>query len=84
MPKLTDPVKNIVVHKFRLGDVDDPGIYAAQPLYEWEHSPAGKWVMEHAIEPPTLFQGPTHWGFEVRVEAKLKESDLVYYYLKYS
>ena len=32
----------LVVHEFTLGDVDDPEIYAAVPLYEWQLSDAGK------------------------------------------
>ena len=33
-----EEVREVVVHEFILGDVEDPDLYAAQPLYEWEHS----------------------------------------------
>ena len=28
-------IHKIVVHKFSVGDVEDPDLYAAQPLWEW-------------------------------------------------
>ena len=46
----------IVVHKFRVGDVEDPQLYAGAPLYEWEHSEVGQWVMKHSKEQPTWSQ----------------------------
>jgi hypothetical protein len=46
--KFTD----VKVHEFNMGDVEDPDLYAAQPLYEWQQSEQGKWIMEHAVEPP--------------------------------
>ena len=38
----------IKFHSFVLGDIDDVEIYAAQPIYEWQQTPQGKWVMAHA------------------------------------
>jgi hypothetical protein len=38
----------IKFHSFTLGDVDDVEIYAAQPIYEWQQTPPGKWAMAHA------------------------------------
>ena len=39
---------DVVVHEFPMGDVEDPDLYAAQPLWDWQNSEAGAWVMEHA------------------------------------
>ena len=36
-----------VVHRFRLGDSEDPEIYVAFPISEWQETEHGKWVMEH-------------------------------------
>jgi len=38
------------LHEFTLGDVEDVEIYAAQPIYEWQQTPEGKWCMEHATD----------------------------------
>ena len=41
-----------VVHRFRMGDVDDPDLYAAEPLWKWQQSEMGQWVMTRAIDTP--------------------------------
>lgn len=78
-------VSDMVVHKFRMGDVEDPVLYAAQPIYEWQQSEAGKFVMEHAVEPPwwvrTIDQ--YSYGFEFAIMARMKEADQTFYTLKY-
>lgn len=38
----------ITFHSFSMGDVDDVDIYVAQPIYEWQQTDQGKWVMQHA------------------------------------
>jgi len=38
------------LHEFTLGDVEDIEIYAAQPIYEWQQTPEGKWCMENATD----------------------------------
>jgi len=35
-------------HTFTMGDVDDVDVYAAQPIYEWQQTDHGRWVMENA------------------------------------
>jgi hypothetical protein len=80
-----DEIHNVAVHTFRMGDVEDPALYAAQPLWEWEKSDAGKWVMEHAVETPAWYQQMTpydlHYVFVIR--AKLKAKDYSYFLLKW-
>ena len=76
---------DIVVHKFRMGDVEDPVLYAAQPIYDWQQTEAGKFVMEHAVEPPWWVRTVDHmtYGFEFVIMARMKESDQTFYKLKY-
>jgi hypothetical protein len=30
-----------------MGDVEDPELYAAHPIREWQNTEHGQWVMEH-------------------------------------
>ena len=39
-----------VLHEFKMGDVEDIDIYVAQPIYEWQQTPHGKWCMEKATD----------------------------------
>jgi hypothetical protein len=64
--------REMVVHEFKLGDVDDPDLYAAQPLYEWQETEFGQWVMKHAADTPTWHRhaDPVTYGYQYRITAK--------------
>jgi hypothetical protein len=76
---------DMVVYQFRLGDVEDPVLYAADPVCQWQQTEAGKFVMENAVEPIWWIQRWNHlWnGFDFVVVARMKESDQTFYTLKY-
>lgn len=75
----------LVVHTFRMGDVDDPDLYAAEPLWDWQCSEAGTWIMAHAVETPIWSRIPTpdYMGHTYIIRALLTEPDAVFYQLKY-
>lgn len=75
----------IVFKSFSLGDCDDPEIYAAQPIWEWQQSDQGRWVMEHAVETPSFRIDHDHMtmGFRVSIYGKLEGADLTYFNLKW-
>lgn len=75
----------VVVHQFFLGDVDDPEIYAAQPIWEWQQTESGKWVMENAVEEPVWMRHLSYetFGYQYKIVAKLTEQDATYFALKY-
>lgn len=64
--------KEMVVHTFQMGDVDDPDMYAAQPLYEWQQSDFGQWVMKNAADTPTWHRhaDPMSYGYRYSITAK--------------
>lgn len=78
-------VSDVAVHSFTMGDVEDPDLYAAQPIYEWQESDAGKWVIEHAVETPFWHRtiDPTSYGHKYYIIARLKEQDQIYWTLKW-
>ena len=75
----------ILVHEFNLGDSEDPEIYAAGPIYEWEQTEAGRWVMEHSNPEPHWTIGFNHdiYGYRVRIVANLADEDQTFFHLKY-
>lgn len=76
---------DVVVHEFLMSDVEDPDLYIAAPIWEWQQSPAGCWVMEHAVEKPYWTKSvdlPTY-GYRCRIVARLSEADHVFFRLKY-
>ena len=76
---------DMVVYRFRMGDVEDPVLYAAQPINEWQQTEAGKFVMENAVESPWWVRtvDAATYGFEFVIVARMKESDQTFYTLKY-
>jgi hypothetical protein len=77
--------KEIVVHSFTMGDVDDPDLYAAEPLYEWQTSEKGQWVMERALETPMWrrIADPMSFGHRYVVTATFGSKTLTEYYLRF-
>ena len=79
--------KNIKVHvhTITMGDVDDPEIYVAQPIYEWQQTEKGRWIMEHSAPAPSYhsFIDHLHYGFTYKIVAYLNEKDYIVYRLKY-
>ena len=78
-------ISDIVVHEFPMGDVEDPDLYAAQPISEWQDSEAGKFVMEHAVEKPywTRTVDLHSYGHRYVIVARMRESDQTFFKLKF-
>ena len=76
---------DVVVHHFPMGDVEDPDLYAAQPLSDWQDSEAGKFVMAHAVEPPywTRMIDNHSYGWRYAIVARMRESDQTFFRLKF-
>jgi hypothetical protein len=75
----------VKVHKFSVGDVEDPDIYAAEPLWEFEQSEKGKWVTDNSIETPTWHRYADHntFGYVYYITAKLPKEKYTFFRLKY-
>jgi len=80
-----EELHRIVVHSFRIGDAEDPDLYAAQPLWDWQESEKGKWVMEHAVETPTWNRELDFvtYGYRYAIIAELPGPRATEYYLKW-
>ena len=76
---------DVAVHTINMGDVEDPDLYVAQPIHEWQESEAGKWVMEHAVEAPFWHRAmnPYNFGWTYYIIARLAEQDQTYWALKW-
>jgi hypothetical protein len=83
--ELVEEIHKVVVHQFNLGDVDDPEIYAASPIWEWQQSEPGKFVMEHAIDKPEWRRQVDHstYSYQYAVIAELEMKKLAEFYLKW-
>ena len=80
-----EETKEIVVHTFQMGDVEDPDLYAAEPLIKWQESEEGKWVMENAVETPVWHRmaDPISFGYKYSITAKLQGVRLTEWLLRH-
>jgi hypothetical protein len=81
-----EQTKTVVVHRFTMGDVEDPDLYAATPLAEWEKSEAGQWVMNNAVETPSWHRmaDPYNYGYRYEIRARLRGAALTEWLLRFS
>ena len=82
---LVKEIHKVIVHRFRMGDVEDPDLYAAEPLWQWQQSESGQWVMEHAIEAPIWHRQHdiSSFGYQYIVVAELEAKKLTEFYLRW-
>jgi len=79
-------MRRITVHSFRMNDSEDPEIYAAEPIYQWQQTEMGQWVMAHSRPEPSWTIGFDHtvYGYRVHITANLSDEDATYFLLKYN
>ena len=78
-------IHKVVVHKFDIVEVDEPDIYAAGPLFDWERSEAGQFVMKYAVDTPKWHKhmDPMFMGYRFLITAELESKKLSEYYLRF-
>ena len=72
------------VHTIRIGDVEDPALYAAFPIAEWQDTEHGKWVMKHGVDP--VFHTMTDhmtYGFRITITAMISDKRWTEYCLRF-
>jgi hypothetical protein len=78
-------IHTVTVHYFSASDSEDPDLYAAVPIMNWQESEQGQWVMEHAVESPMWHRmiDAQSFGWKYAITAKLKGPDYTFYTLKW-
>ena len=80
-----EEIHKVVVHRFKMSDCEDPDIYAAAPIFDWERSEAGQFVLKHAIDKPEWHRHISYltMGYEYAIIAELEKKKLTEFYLKF-
>ena len=69
-------------HVFTVGDVEDPEIYAAEPIHRWQQTEQGRWVMEHAHNLTShRLQDQNIWGYRFVIRGEIIDPKKVTEYL---
>ena len=75
----------INVHEILMGDVEDPDLMIAAPIYEWQQTDAGKYIMEHS-DPTAKWvrsNSPSYMGHKYTIKGYLTDKQVTYFKLKY-
>ena len=76
--------RGTLVKELRMGDVEDPYLYAAVPIHEWEKTEEAEWLKTQCDDLVFFCDAdPYHYGFRIRIYAPLTGEALTYYNLKY-
>lgn len=72
------------VHYFRVDDADDP-TPLVQPLWEFEQSEKGRWIIDNSIEKPTWHRHKDYntFGYTYIITAKLSKEKYTFFKLKF-
>ena len=74
-----------IVHKILLSDIDNPDLHLAQPLWEWQQTDAGKYVMENSCPKPSWqrHMDTLTYGYQYIIVAYFTPQQLTYWRLKF-
>ena len=78
--------KQIIVHTVNIGDVEDPDLMIADPIYKWQQTDHGKWVMENAVPQSPMWNrylDPMSFGHKYMISAVFEGSKITEYYLRF-
>lgn len=77
--------QTFVVHEFSMFEDYSGEMYVNNPLWEWKQTEAGKWIMQHAISPPTWqrHMDVKTMTQQYKVLVELFEDDAVVFNLKF-
>lgn len=78
-------VRDVVVHRINMADVEDPALYIAEPLWQWQQSEAGQWIMQNAIETPFWIHNQDYNTYSIQyvIVARLTEQNETFWRLKW-
>ena len=73
------------VHYINMGDCEDPDLFVSQPIYEWQQTEKGKYIMENSMPAPMWIRSadPYNYGYLYTIKAYLSPDKITYYRLKY-
>jgi hypothetical protein len=78
-------IHEIVVHRFSLSEDVDEAVYMAEPIYQWQQTEAGKFIMNNAEDAPKIQSHFEYQSFskQIAILAKLEKKKLTEYYLRF-
>jgi len=74
----------VIFKTIKLGDCEDPELYAAFPINDWLETEQGAWCQKHGTDLAWYLEEDFgNWGFRVRIEGNLEGEALTYYFMRW-
>ena len=75
----------VLLHSMTMGDCEDPYLYAADPIMQWQETEKGRWCMDHVTEQAEfhVIPDPYSLGFRIDLTGWLEEADITYFKLRW-
>ena len=75
----------VCLHSFNMGDVEDPDLVVAEPIWQWQQTEAGKYVMENSNPRPSWHHNYdyNYYGNLYTIVAYFTPEQLTFYKLKF-
>jgi len=78
-------MQKITFHSFGMGDVEDPELYAAEPLYQFMQTEQGQWIKANCSDPKYIIRPDANTiGQRVIIYGELEDRLATEYLLKWS
>jgi len=74
-----------IVKRIHMGDVEDPDLMVSQPIWEWQQTEAGKYVMKHSVPEPMWLRAFDYksYGQVYSIKAYLTPEEVTFFKLKF-
>lgn len=83
---LEEKTIEFVAHIIYMSDVEDPDLFVADPIYKWQQTDEGKWIMKNSNPIPMwkrTYDTKTYFGYAYYIHAYLKPKEYTYWSLKF-
>ena len=74
-----------IVKRIRMSDVEDPDLFVSQPIYDWQQTDEGKYVMQNSKPEPMWVRSvdTNTYGYIYSIKAYLTPEQITFYKLKF-
>jgi hypothetical protein len=75
----------LTLHSFNIGDVEDPELYAAEPLHKFMQTEQGQWIKANCPDPRYIVRPDIQcWGHKIIVYGDVEDQLATEYLLRWS
>ena len=85
LPSNSFNLHKVILYKCFIGDVEDPYIWAADPIMRWQDTEQGRWCLDNCEGDIVFHTAVDHrgLGYQVVIQGNLNDKNLTYFKLRW-